>query len=123
MGLVYVFDPLRLTIILSGLMGLTAIILYIIVKLLEPKYPVRGGEAIEPYIGGEHPSILSRPLVPEANLYWSFIKRNFAKAYGLLKEKMHTGRFSDWINYMTMWMALLFIISLIVIIIIIVGGV
>ena len=121
--MIYECDPLQLTIILSGLMALIAMVLYIIVIAIEPKYPARSGDAIEPYIGGEHPSILSRPLVPEANLYWSFIKRNFVKAYCFLKEKMHTGRFSDWVNYMAMWMALLFLISLIVIIVLIIGGV
>lgn len=121
--MIYEYDPLQLTIILSSLMGFISIILFVIVKAIEPKYPKRGGDAIEPYIGGEHPSILSRPLVPESNLYWSFIKRNFVRAYGLLREKMHSGRFSDWINYMTLWMALLFFISLIVIIIFIARGV
>ncbi len=123
MTILYRLDPLELTIVLSGLMGLMALIIYLVVKALEPRYPSRSGDAVEPYIGGEHPSILSRPLVPGANLYWSFVKRNFARAYYFLKEKMHTGRFSDWVNYMILWMAILFIIALVAIITLILGGV
>ncbi len=108
----YTLDIMWLTIVLSGLMGLSSLVLYLIFRAIEPKHSPRGGEAVEPYIGGEHPSILSKPIVPEPNLYWAFISRNLRGLYIFLKKEMHTGRLSDWIKYMSSWFGLLLLLSL-----------
>ncbi len=117
-----VVNPVYLAIVLSIIMGLSTLVLYILFRAVIAKYSVRSGDAVEPYIGGEHPSILSRPFVAQSNLYWGFVKRNFVKAYGFLKGEMHTGRLSDWIKYMSSWLGLLLLIALVVIIALIIGG-
>ncbi len=111
-----------LSIVLSGVMFLVALILYVILETVSMKYGVRSGDAVEPYIGGEHPSVLSRPYVSQSNLYWGFIRRHLSRTYGFLKENMHTGRLSDWVKYMSSWFGLLVLISLIVLVVIVVMG-
>ncbi len=113
----YSLDPILLTLIFSGFMAFLALVTSIIFLILRPRtrhsYSI---ESIEIYLGGESPSILGRRTPPSSNLYWGFVLKYAYKVYYYLISKVHTGRLSDWIYYMSSWYGFLIVISFLLII-------
>lgn len=106
-------DPISASIFISLVMLSLTLLLYLIVKALKSKHSGSSDESREIYLGGEHPSILSKPHVLQSGLYWAIVFRNFKKAYRGLVEKMHTGRVIDWVYYMTAWLLILLLLAII----------
>ncbi len=107
--------PAAETLILVGLACLAALVFTAIYVASRPKYRVRGGEAVEPYLSGEGPEVVRRPEAPSPTLFWGLIIGYMRRAYRYLREELHSGRLSDWAAYMSSWMGFLTIVALIVI--------
>ena len=103
------------TLVLVGLACLAAVVFTLIYLATRPKYGERGGEAVEPYLSGEGPEIVSRPEAPSPTLFWGFIVGYFKRLYRYLREELHSGRLSDWAAYMSSWMGFLALVALIVV--------
>ncbi|MCS7128916.1 MAG: hypothetical protein N3E36_02340 [Sulfolobales archaeon] len=106
-------DPISASILISLVMLYLTLLLYIVIRVLKPKHSESSDESREMYLGGEHPSILSKPHVLQSGLYWAIVFRDFKKAYRGLVEKMHTGRVIDWAYYMTAWLLILLLLAII----------
>ncbi len=103
------------TLVLVGLACLAAVVFTLLYLMVKPKYSGRGGEAVEPYLSGEGPEIVSRPEAPSPALFWGFIVGYFRRLYRYLREELHSGRLSDWAAYMSSWMGFLALAALIVV--------
>ncbi|RLG83568.1 MAG: hypothetical protein DRO40_04280 [Thermoprotei archaeon] len=107
-----IMDTYMLLIVEVGVAALVSTIVIAIYALLRAKYGRRGGEASEMYIGGEHPSILSRPSAPTTGLYWGFVRAFAKKLYFYIRDIVHSGRLNEWAAYMSTWFGFLMITAL-----------
>lgn len=65
------------------------------------------------YLGGEHEGIVSMITPSVGALYGGFMKRFAKRLYDTLIEKIHTGSLHDWQKFISSWLALLIILSVI----------
>ncbi len=98
-------------------------IVALIYLLLKSSYGSSEGEAEEPYICGEPPTVVKSLTGPSEGMYWGFVKRVARSLYKYFRDLMHTGRLSDWAGYMSGWYGFLVITALILTMYVIVRGV
>ncbi len=110
-----VSDPFTVTLIVTGTMLLLTIIIYTMVLSIRRAKTSQLGE--EMYIGGESEDILSLKVPSVLALYWGIVRRSWRKAFDILRDVVHSGILNEWYGYMTMWLSLLLLLSLIVILI------
>ena len=118
MALVLAVDPIVQALVLSGAMLLVASAVMLLYSALKPKSEPTGSDM---YLGGEHESVLGRPIPSAASLYWAIIKRSLAEAYRILVEYVHSGRLSDWVKYMSSWYGFLILVAVLSVIIAVLG--
>jgi len=112
-------DLVTQTLVLSALALLISSIVLIMYRLLRARSSAASGSDM--YLGGEHESILEKPLPSTAALYWATIKKSFANAYRILVESIHTGRLSDWAKYMSLWYGFLLLVGILIAVISVLG--
>ncbi len=104
-------DPLSTTLILSGVLVFTALIMWIIYTLVKSN-PVKVSEEFkEPYLAGEPPTTVSKIDIPSHTLFWGFIYGLSRKLYHYLRERMHSGVLNEWGEYMVAYLGLLSLIG------------
>ncbi|MEM1628777.1 MAG: sodium:proton antiporter [Desulfurococcaceae archaeon] len=106
----YILDPVTLAVV-------TSIIFVALFSLLSILYHVlknKNERLTETYLCGEPESVISHPAPSISSLYWGFMKKFAKKIYDALIDLVHTGNIQDWAMFMTSWMGLLILISIIV---------
>ena len=121
MAVTLILDPYTALLVEAGIMGFIGFIIFILYKALKSRYGVKGGDSTEMYLGGEHPSIMTRPNAPATGFYWGFIRVFAKKLYYYVRDIVHSGKFNEWAAYMAGWFGFLMVLSLLVIYVVI-GG-
>lgn len=92
----------------TGLAGLVAVVLGVLYYLLKSK-KVRETTV---YLSGEPEEVVSMIVPSAAALYWGLMKRFAGSLYRTLMEKVHTGSLHDWFKFISSWLGLLLILSI-----------
>lgn len=107
-------DPFTATLVMTGAMVLLAVVMYIIVLSIRRARVTQLGN--EMYIGGESEDILSLKVPSILALYWGIVKKSWRKAFDILRDVIHTGVLNEWYSYMSIWLGLLLLLSIIAIV-------
>lgn len=107
----YETNPIDITLTLSLSFITLLMVLTIIYLLVRPKNA--GWRITGIYLSGEGEEVVKSHTPSPMNLYWSIMKRFFKSIYRALLERMHTGNFMDWINFMSSWFGVLILISIV----------
>lgn len=102
-------DPNTAVFISTLLMTVVAILTSIIYYTVRSKR-VRETET---YLSGESENVVSMIIPSVAALYWGFMKRFAHNLYRTLLERVHTGSLHDWYKFISSWLGLLLVLSLV----------
>lgn len=104
-------DIVSLSLILTGAMFFTVLIISIITVIIRGKRISLEGD--EMYIGGEGEEVLMYRVPSVIALYWGIVKKAWKKAFEMLRDAVHTGILNDWYGYMGIWLGLILLLALI----------
>jgi len=65
------------------------------------------------YLSGEGEEVVSELTPSVGGLYWAFIRQYARRIYKLILERVQTGSLSDWFYYISSWLGLLVLLSVI----------
>lgn len=96
-----VFSALELLVL-----TITAYLLYIGLKSKSVRYT-------GVYLSAEGEEVVSELTPSVGGLYWAFIRQYARRIYKLILERVQTGSLSDWFYYISSWLGLLILLSII----------
>lgn len=104
----YVLDPGTLAVLVS----LISIVLFSVILILYYILRNRNERLTETYLCGESEKAFSNLSPSVSSLYWGFMKKFAKKIYDALINLVHTGNIQDWAMFITSWMGILILISI-----------
>ncbi len=87
-------------------LAITAYLLYIGLKSKSARYT-------GVYLSAEGEEVVSELTPSVGGLYWAFIRQYARRIYKLILERVQTGSLSDWFYYISSWLGLLILLSII----------
>jgi hypothetical protein len=99
-------EALYLVTLLLGVIVLALIVVYYGLRSKRVRYTTT-------YLSGEPESAVSSISPSIASLYWGFMRRFAKTLYRHLVESVHTGSLHDWYRFLSSWLALLLLMSII----------
>ncbi|WP_440059646.1 sodium:proton antiporter [Thermogladius sp. 4427co] len=67
----------------------------------------------EMYLSAEGEDVVSNPTPSVGGLYWGFVKSYARRLYKILAERVQTGSLVDWFYFISSWLGLLIILSVV----------
>lgn len=104
----YILDPGTLAVVVS----LISIALFSMILVLYHTLKNKSERLTETYLCGESERAFSNLSPSVSSLYWGFMKKFTRKIYDALLNLIHTGNIQDWATFLTSWMGLLVLISI-----------
>jgi len=74
------------------------------------------------YLSGEPESVVSTLSPSVAALYWGFMKRFARSIFNTLTSRVHTGSLHDWYKFISSWLGVLILISVVIFTVILLTG-
>ncbi|WP_434731090.1 sodium:proton antiporter [Thermogladius sp. KZ2Tp1] len=109
MGRVLELDVYQAVVLTTGLMVLVFATLYVLYLLVRNKN-VRYTEV---YLSAEGEDVVSNPMPGVGGLYWAFIRQYARRVYRLLLDRVQTGSLADWFYFISSWLGVLVLLSII----------
>lgn len=106
-------DPSMAALTLSGVLALTAALMYLIYIALSRRAPTSSVEYGEAYIGGESRTVIKSLDISVRNLFWGIIWGAGRRLYLILRDRIHNGMMNDWSVYMITYIGFLSLIALV----------
>lgn len=106
-------DPSTAALMLSGVLALTATLMYLIYITFSRRASTSSMEYGEAYIGGESRTIIKSLDISVRNLFWGIVWGTGRKLYSVLRDSVHNGVMNDWSVYMITYIGLLSLIALV----------
>lgn len=110
-------DPLITTTLVFASMGIAFLTLFILYVTLKSK----STRETHAYLSGE-PEEVVKELTPSiGHLYWGFIRKFAKRTYSIILNRVQTGSLHDWFGFISSWLGLLFMITILLTILYLMG--